>query len=73
MNGRALALEESPWRNRRLAHQAGKRDLLETLAAAHQIRHLIHFHQPVHSAPQAELIAMFLGAEFRIGTDSKSA
>jgi len=73
VNRRTLRVVESARRNRGLAHQAGERDLARAFAPAHQVGDLVHFHQPVHALAQAELIAVFLRAEIRIGTDSESA
>jgi hypothetical protein len=50
-----------------------ERDVLRTLAAAHQVRHLVYFFEAIHALAQTELIPMLLGAELGIGPNPQPA
>ena len=72
-DGRRPRVHKAAVPERGIADERRGRNLLGALAPAHQIGNLVYFHQAIHTGPEAELVAMLLGAKVAIAAHTKPA
>jgi hypothetical protein len=53
-----LRIEEAPGVQGGIAHELSAGDVPWTLSAPHEAGYFVNFYEPIHAAPQPELVAM---------------